>query len=282
LFILAFVGVLYPYSGGSLSTSIVVIHTLTFSVAGFSSSSFFSQFSETGWKKTVFLTGILYLLPLYITAIILNTTAIHYGAISALPFGTVILILLLHTLIAIPLLALGGVLGFRFRSKFQPPSSTKRFPREIPALAFYKKTPGQMFLGGLLTFSAVILELHHLYASMWGYKIYTLTSILFVTFVVLVIVTALLSVGLTYIQLVVEDHQWWWRSVLRGGSTAIFMFMYCIYFYANSHMSGFMQLLFFIGYNACLCYAFFLILGTIAFHASWIFIRRLYSSVKSE
>ncbi|KAM7496924.1 hypothetical protein LguiA_021338 [Lonicera macranthoides] len=282
LFVLAFLGVLYPYCRGALSTSLVVIHTLTFAVAGFSSSSFYSQFAESGWERSVILTGILYFAPLFLTAIILNTIAISFGTIAALPFGTIVVLLLLYALVAIPLLFFGGVIGYRFRSKFQAPSATKRVPREIPSLTWYRKTPGQMFLGGLLPFSAVVLELHHLYASMWGYKIYTLSGILFITFVILIILTAILSVGLTYIQLAVEDHEWWWRSVLRGGSTAIFMFGYCIYFYAKSNMSGLLQLLFFFGYNACLCYALFLILGTIAFYASWIFVQRIYNAVKSE
>lgn len=74
----------------------------------------------------------------------------------------------------------------------------------------------------------------------------------------------------------------WCRSVLCGGSTAIFMFGYCIYFYARSNMNSFIQLSFFIGYNACMCYAFFLILGTISFHASLMFVRHIYHAVKSE
>jgi hypothetical protein len=38
-------------------------------------------------------------------------------------------------------------------------------------------------------------------------------------FVILVIVTAFITVALTYFQLAVEDHRWWWRSFLCGGST---------------------------------------------------------------
>ena len=72
------------------------------------------------------------------------------------------------------------------------------------------------------------------------------------------------------------------RSVLRGGSTAIFMFGYGIYFYFRSNMDGLMQLFFYIGYNACMSYAFFLILGTISFRASLIFIGYVYRAVKSE
>lgn len=147
------------------------------------------------------------------TVCILNTVAISYGATAALPFGTIILILLMCIFVAIPLLAFGGVIGYRFRSEFQAPCATKRFPREIPPLAWYRKTSCQMFIAGLLSLSAIILELHHLYASMWGYKIYTRTGILFITFIIVILLTSMLSVGLTYIQLSVEDHEWWWRYV---------------------------------------------------------------------
>lgn len=72
------------------------------------------------------------------------------------------------------------------------------------------------------------------------------------------------------------------RSVLCGGSTAIFMFGYGIYFYLKSNMDGLMQLFFFFGYNACMSYAFFLVLGTISFRASMMFVRYIYRAVKSE
>jgi hypothetical protein len=49
----------------------------------------------------------------------------------------------------------------------------------------------------------------------------------------------------------VEDHRWWWRSFLCGGSTAMFVYGYCFYYFcARSGMSGFMQTSFFFGYNA--------------------------------
>lgn len=60
------------------------------------------------------------------------------------------------------------------------------------------------------------------------------------------------------------------------------MFGYGIYFYLRSNMDGFMQLFVFIGYSACISYAFFLMLGTISFHASLMFVRYVYRAVKSE
>lgn len=73
------------------------------------------------------------------------------------------------------------------------------------------------------------------------------------------------------------------RSVLCGGSTGIFIFFYCIYYYrARSDMSGFMQTSFFFGYMTCVCYGFFLMLGTVGFRASLLFVRHIYRSIKCE
>ncbi|KAL0460056.1 UNVERIFIED_CONTAM: Transmembrane 9 superfamily member 5 [Sesamum latifolium] len=282
LFVLAFLGVFLPYSRGTLSSSILISYILTTAIAGYSSASFCSQYAETGWERSALLAGILFSGPFLSTAFFLNILAAYFGVTIALPLGTILLIVLIYTLVAIPLLVLGGVVGHRYKSDLQSFPVTKKCPREIPSLSWYRKTPAQMFLAGLLPFSAIVLELHNLCATLWGYKIYTSPGILFVTFVILAILTAMLSVGLTYFQLAAEDHEWWWRSVLRGGSTAIFMLSYCTYFYLKSNMRGILQTAFFFGYSACMCYAFFLMLGTVSFQASLLFVGRIYHAVKSE
>jgi transmembrane 9 superfamily member 1 len=59
--------------------------------------------------------------------------------------------------------------------------------------------------------------------SIWGHKVYTIYSILSLVFVILIIVTAFITIALTYFQLAVEDHRWWWRSFVCGGSTGMAM-----------------------------------------------------------
>ena len=66
----------------------------------------------------------------------------------------------------------------------------------------------------------------------------------------------------------------------RGGSIAIFMFAYGLYFYARASARISMNLLQFLGYNACIFYAVFLILGTIGFYASSIISKRVNRGLK--
>lgn len=167
--------------------------------------------NSTSQERGVLLTGILYPGPVFLIVSIINTVSVAYQSTAALPFGTIVVILLLYTLLAIPLLAFGGLIGHRFRPEFQAPSPMNKHMREIPSLAWYRKTPSDMFLGGLLSFSAVFLELHQVSASLWGFKIMVLPGTLFMTFIILVVLTVVLSIGLTFVQLSSEDHRWWWR-----------------------------------------------------------------------
>jgi uncharacterized membrane protein YbhN (UPF0104 family) len=110
---------------------------------------------------------------------------------------------------------LGGIAGKNSNTEFQAPCRTTKYPREIPQLPWYRSTIPQMAMAGFLPFSAIYIELYYIFASIWGHKIYTIYSILFIVFIILIIVTAFVTVALTYFQLAVEDHKWWWRSVFR-------------------------------------------------------------------
>lgn len=283
IFMLALVGVFYPYNRGSLYTALVLIYALTSGIAGYTASSFYKQLEGVNWVRNILYTGGLFCGPLFLTFSFLNTVAIFYNATAALPFGTICVIVLIWTLITSPLLVLGGIAGKNSKAEFQAPCRTTKFPREIPPLPWYRYTVPQMAMAGFLPFSAIYIELYYIFASVWGHKVYTIYSILFIVFIILIIVTAFITIALTYFQLAVEDHEWWWRAVLCGGSTGVFIFGYCFYYYyARSDMSGFMQTSFFFGYMACICYGFFLMLGSVGFRASHVFVRHIYQSIKCE
>ncbi|XP_050234786.1 transmembrane 9 superfamily member 2-like [Mercurialis annua] len=283
IFILALVGVFYPYNRGALFTALVVIYALTSGIAGYTATSFYCQLEGNNWVRNLLLTGCLFCGPLFLTFCFLNTVAIAYSATAALPFGTIVVIVLIWTLVTSPLLVLGGIAGKNSKAEFQAPCRTTKYPREIPQLPWYRSALPQMAMAGFLPFSAIYIELYYIFASVWGHRIYTIYSILFIVFIILLIVTAFITVALTYFQLAAEDHAWWWRSFLCGGSTGLFIYAYCLYYYhARSEMSGFMQTSFFFGYMACICYGFFLMLGTVGFRASLFFVRHIYKSIKCE
>jgi hypothetical protein len=51
------------------------------------------------------------------------------------------------------------------------PSSTTKFPREVPELPWYRGAAAQMLMAGFLPFSAIYVELYYVFASIWGHKV---------------------------------------------------------------------------------------------------------------
>ena len=163
--------------------------------------------------KNLILTGVLYFGPIFVTFTFLDIVATFYGSTTALPLRAIVMLSLLWIFIASPLHLLGGIIGKTRMSEFQAPCKTAKTPRDIPKLRWYRGVLPQMALAGILPFSVIYIQLYYIFASVWGHRIYTLYSIVSIVFFLLLIMTALVSVALTYFQLAAEDHQWWWRYV---------------------------------------------------------------------
>lgn len=72
-------------------------------------------------------------------------------------------------------------------------------------------------MGGFLPFTAISVELYYVFLTLWGRHLYTLYGILSCVFVILLIVTACVSITMTYFQLSMEDYRWWWPSIINVG-----------------------------------------------------------------
>mmetsp|Transcript_12122 Transcript_12122/g.21462 ORF Transcript_12122/g.21462 Transcript_12122/m.21462 type:complete len:587 (-) Transcript_12122:544-2304(-) len=283
IFGIALLGAFYPYNRGGLLSSCVVLYALTASIAGYVSGRYYKMLGGNTWVSNVLLTSSLFCGPVLVVFSYLNTVAIFYRSTAALPFGTIVIIVFLWALITFPLTVLGGIMAKNSKATVSPPCRTTKLPREVPHLPWYRTMLPQMMMAGFLPFSAIYIELYYIFASIWGHKVYTIYSILFIVFIILIVVTAFITVALTYFQLAVEDHRWWWRSFFCGGATGLFVFGYCFYYYfARSDMSGLMQTSFYFGYNAVVCYAFLLMLGSVGFRASHLFVSHIYKAIKCE
>jgi len=285
----ALVGSFFPHStssgsggpGSSLYSAAIILYALTAIVAGFVSSNFYKQLGGENWVWNIVLTATLYAVPFFTVALFVNGVAVSYNTTSALPVTTIIIILAIWLFVGFPLTVIGGIAGKHLAGQFYAPCRTKHFPRVIPTAPWYRQAPVQMIMAGFLPFSAIYIEMYYIYTSLWGHNTYTLFGILSLVFVLLLIVTACITIALTYFQLSMEDHQWWWRSFFSGGSTGIFIYAYSFFYYwYRSKMSGTLQGCFYFGYMLVLSYYFFIMLGTVGFFSSFFFIRQIYEFLK--
>ncbi|GFH31247.1 transmembrane 9 superfamily member, partial [Haematococcus lacustris] len=110
------------------------------------------------WVRNILLTCFIYCGPFFLTFSALNTVAIAYRSTAALPFGTIVIIIIIWGLVTIPLTVFGGIAGKNNRADFKAPCRTNKYPREIPQLPWYRSTVPQMIMAGFLPFSAIYVE----------------------------------------------------------------------------------------------------------------------------
>ena len=86
----------------------------------------------------------MFLGPLFVVSTFLNFVAVAYNSSTALPFGTVVVILLILTLVSFPLNIVGGISGRNFAGPMDAPCRTTKIPREIPPVPWHRQAPYQV------------------------------------------------------------------------------------------------------------------------------------------
>eukprot|EP01064_Diplonema_japonicum_P014745 TRINITY_DN22434_c0_g1_i1.p1 TRINITY_DN22434_c0_g1~~TRINITY_DN22434_c0_g1_i1.p1 ORF type:complete len:568 (+),score=43.44 TRINITY_DN22434_c0_g1_i1:53-1756(+) len=280
---LSVVGVFYSHTRGTMYAAIVVIYSVTSVVAGYVSGIYFKKFGGTDWVHSVFLTCTLFMFPVFVVWACLNSVAWAHGSTSALPFGVILGLLALYLLVAFPLTLVGGIAGKHAKPGNDMPCKTRKIERPIPEVPWWRGPVGHVLIAGFLPFSAIYVEMYYVFMSLWGHQLFTPYAILFLAFTILLVVTASINIALTYLQLSLEDHKWWWRSIVSGGATAAYTYAYSAYYYKyESHMYGDLQFCFYFGYMFILCYGVFLMLSALGFLGSLVFVKQIYSSIKID
>eukprot|EP00761_Pharyngomonas_kirbyi_P012150 gb/GECH01012177.1/.p1 GENE.gb/GECH01012177.1/~~gb/GECH01012177.1/.p1 ORF type:complete len:594 (+),score=103.58 gb/GECH01012177.1/:1-1782(+) len=283
LLTLSAIKLFYPHTRGQMYSAIIAVHALTAGVAGYVSGAFYKMMGCTRWVNNVLLTVCVFAVPVFLVFSFLNTVAIVYRSSAALPFTTILLILTIYFLVTFPLSLLGAIAGKNRPATFNEPCRTKKVPREIPPAPWYRGALSHLLIAGFLPFSAIYVELYYVFRSFWGDKMYTPVGLLLLVFIILLLVTGCITITLTYLQLSMENYKWWWRSFFSGGATSVFILAYSVfYLWAESSMDGFFQLSFYFGYMVAICYFFFLMLGSVGFFSSLIFVKRIYKAIKAD
>lgn len=270
---------------GALLTACIMIYSMCGFFGGFVSGRLFKQLKGSNWVFNVIITAMIFPVPLFVVFSWVNSIAATSNSTAALPFTTIMLIASIFVFVHFPLTVVGAVTGRNMTAgEYKAPSRTNKVPREVPKVqAWYRYPLVQLFMAGFLPFSAIYIELHYIFASIWGHKIYSLFGILFIAFIMLSTVASFITIALLYFQLVREDHRWWWSTFFNGGSTGFFIMGYSFfYFFHRSQMDGLLQGSFYFGYMTLVSYAFFLMLGFVGFMSSFSFVDYIYGSVKCD
>lgn len=278
----AAIGFLSPANRGSLMLALLLCFMFCGIIAGYISARTYNMFNGEQWQRTTLLTATLYPGVVFGILFVLNLVVWSQGSSSAIPFASMLAVLTLWFGISIPLTFLGAYFGYK-REVEKQPVATQDIPRQIPEQPWYMSPILTIFVGGILPFGAVFVELFFILSSIWLEQFYYVFGFLLLVFIILVITCAEITIVLTYFALCGEDYRWWWRSVLTSGSSAFYMFVYAGFYFTNKlEMPHFVSAVLYFGYMGVLSLLFFLATGVVGYFACYWFIHKIFSSIKVD
>jgi len=184
---LALTNIISTTRRGSIMAGVVILYCLTSYIGGYSSIKLYRQMGGKDWVRCTLTTAGLFPVPTAVVFLWVNTVALFHGATSALPFTAILTVTALFLFVSLPLTLFGAIMAKNNANPdFNAPTRTTKVAREIPSeVAWYRGQTFQVLVAGFLPFSAIYIELHYIFASMWGHQIYSLFGILLIAFCLL-------------------------------------------------------------------------------------------------
>jgi transmembrane 9 superfamily protein 2/4 len=279
----ALLGFLSPANRGGLMTALLLLFVFMGMLAGYFSTRVYKMFKLTEWKRNTLVTALFFPGIMFTGFFILNLFVWGEKSSGAVPFATLVALLVLWLGISVPLVYLGSYFAFK-KPAIEPPLRVNNIPRMLlPDRNWYMSPVVSVLVGGVLPFGAVFMEIFFIMSSVWLHQFYYVFGFLFIVFIILIITCAEISIVMCYFQLCNEDYHWWWRSYLTSGSSALYLFLYSIlYFFTKLEIIKFVSGMLFFGYMFLVSFAFFVLTGTIGYFACFFFVRKIYSSIKID
>ncbi|KAH7312839.1 hypothetical protein BKA65DRAFT_516760 [Rhexocercosporidium sp. MPI-PUGE-AT-0058] len=278
----ALLGFLSPSNRGSLGTIMVLLYTVLGFIGGYASARVYKAFGGEKWKLNIALTPVMVPGIVFSTFFLLNLFLWAEGSSGAVPFTTMLAIVGIWFLISVPLSFAGSWVGFR-QPPIAAPVRTNQIPRQIPPMTTYMKPIPSMLIVGILPFGAIFVELYFIMSSIWFSKVYYMFGFLFLCYGLMIITCAAVTVLMVYFLLCSENYHWHWRAFMTAGASAFYVFANAlIYWITKLRLSRLAGSVLYIGYSALVSFLFFILTGSIGFFASWLFVQKIYGSIKID
>lgn len=276
----ALVGFLSPSFRGGLLTTMLSLWVLSSAICGYFSARIYSGLGGTNKRSVTLGSAFLFSGVSFLIFFCLNFLLWVSGSTGAVPFLTLLLLLVMWFGISLPLNVIGAFIGYKQKA-YEFPVRTNQIPREIPNHSTFSNWLFGVF-SGILPFGVVFMELVFVLNSIWGNEFFYFFGFLGVVFLILVLTCAEVSVVLTYLQLSKESYHWWWPAFVSTASSGLYVFAYSLVsLFTKPGLEGIhvVSTLTYAGYMFLGSMMFALGTGCIGFMSSFAFVRKIYGSV---
>ncbi|KAI9737434.1 MAG: transmembrane 9 super member 2 [Cirrosporium novae-zelandiae] len=278
----ALLGFLSPSNRGSLGTATILLYALFGFIGGYVSARVYKTFGGEAWKRNIVMTPIMIPGVVFGTFFLMNLFLWAKESSGAVPFSTMLVIIMIWFVISVPLSVAGSWFGFK-QPAVEPPVRVNQIPRQIPPSPTSLRPLPSLLLAGILPFGAIFVELYFILSSIWFSKFYYMFGFLFICYGLMIITCATTTILLVYFLLCAENYRWQWRAFAGAGASGLYVLLNAILFWMTRlKFGGFVSGVLYIGYSALISFLFFILTGTIGFFASWGFVHKIYKAIKID
>uniref|UniRef100_A0A7S3QEP7 Transmembrane 9 superfamily member n=1 Tax=Chaetoceros debilis TaxID=122233 RepID=A0A7S3QEP7_9STRA len=279
--VFATMGFLSPARRGSLIMALLILYVLMGGVAGYVTSRMYKTFKGKSWQKATIMTAFGFPAITFAVFFVMDLLAISKQSSDAVPFTRMLILILLWFGISTPLVFMGAYFGFK-QDAIEFPVNTSNIPRQIPDQPWFMGWAFTTAVGGVMPFGACFLELFFIMSSIWMDQYYYVFGFLFLTFVILLLTCAEITILFTYFQICGEDYRWWWRSFSTGGATALYVYGYSFHYFKQLESNSVATYILYFGYMALICFGLYLITGTVGLLSALWFNKKIFGSIKID
>lgn len=274
-------GFLSPANRGALLMAELLLYVMMGGMAGYVTARLYKTFKGKSWQRATTLTALGFPGVAFTLFFMMDILAVTQGSTDAVPFTTMIVLLVLWFGISTPLVFFGAYFGYK-QDAIEFPVNTSSIPRQIPDQPWFMGIPFTLAIGGILPFGACFVELYFILASVWMDQYYYVFGFLLLVYFILIITCAEITVLFCYFQLCGENYHWWWRSFCTSGSTALYVFFYSFVYFKQLEANSFATYVLYFGYMGLVSFGLFIMTGSIGVFSSLWFNKTIFSSIKID
>jgi transmembrane 9 superfamily protein 2/4 len=277
----AALGFLSPARRGHLLMAELLLYVCMGAVAGYITARLYKTFEGKSWQRATTFTALGFPGLVFGCFFIMNVMTWYHNSTLAVPFGTMLALVVLWLGSLTPLVFFGAYLGYR-QDAVEFPVNTSSTPRQISDQPWFMGILFTLDMGGILPFGSCFVEVYYILASVWMGYYYYVFGFLLLVFLLLVVICAEIGILFTYFQLCSGDYHWWWRSFSNAGSLAIYVFLYSFVYFKQLEANTLAAYMLYFGYMGLTSLALFMMMGFVGVMTSLWFNKAIFSSIKIE
>ena len=280
-FLFVVLGLIQPKNGGSYFTLLVMVYIFLSLISGYISARFYKMIHGTNWLRVCLFTAIIF--PIILFVLLSSTNFFYYieGSTTYIQFKNFFSLFSLWILGTIPLIFIGTVIGLS-QQRITFPCSINPVPGILVTNNFpwYLRIRYAWLLTGFPPFFSIFVELFYIMDSIWKQDFYSLSKYSLLSIIILIIISSLIGILFTYLNLCKGNYRWWWKSFIASATPSAYIIIFSIFYLFKLNFKKLTSVFIYLNFMILFSIIIALICGSSGLFFTFLFLKNIYSKIK--